>query len=72
MDLRSRHPDILEQDFLLMNEEEHQEKWDGISLSLVLNFVPEPKDRGMYRVFIRQRDRYPCSCFFRQDATLGA
>ncbi|KAF9459366.1 nucleolus protein [Collybia nuda] len=46
MDLRSRHPSILEQDFLLLNENEHFTSWDVISLSLVLNFVPEPKDRG--------------------------
>lgn len=29
-----------------MNEAEHREQWDLISLSLVVNFVPEPKDRG--------------------------
>jgi len=46
MDLRSRHPSILEQDFLLMDEDEHRAKWDVVSLSLVVNFVPEPKDRG--------------------------
>jgi 25S rRNA (adenine2142-N1)-methyltransferase len=47
MDLRSRHPAILEQDFLLMDaESEHSEKWCIITLSLVVNFVPEPKDRG--------------------------
>jgi len=47
MDLRSRHPAIIEQDFLLMDSEvEHHEKWDMISLSLVVNFVPEPRDRG--------------------------
>ncbi|OBZ75645.1 25S rRNA adenine-N(1) methyltransferase [Grifola frondosa] len=46
IDLHSRHPSILEQDFLLMDEKEHYEKWDIISLSLVLNFVPDAKDRG--------------------------
>jgi len=47
MDLRSRHPAIIEQNFLLMDSEvEHHEKWDIISLSLVVNFVPEPRDRG--------------------------
>lgn len=45
IDLRSRHPSIREQDFLLMSEE-HRSAWDVISLSLVLNFVPEPNDRG--------------------------
>lgn len=46
IDLRSRHPSIIEQDFLTMNVDEHSERWDVISLSLVVNFVPEPKDRG--------------------------
>ncbi|KAI0085453.1 nucleolus protein [Irpex rosettiformis] len=46
IDLHSRHPDISEQDFLQLDEEENKEKWDVISLSLVVNFVPEPKDRG--------------------------
>jgi len=47
IDLRSRHSAILEQDFLLMDAESaHKEKWHIISLSLVVNFVPEPKDRG--------------------------
>ncbi|KAN0075486.1 25S rRNA (adenine(2142)-N(1))-methyltransferase [Tylopilus felleus] len=46
IDLRSRHPSIVEQDFLTMDAGEHREKWDLISLSLVVNFVPEPKDRG--------------------------
>jgi 25S rRNA (adenine2142-N1)-methyltransferase len=48
MDLRSRHPAILEQDFLLMDSAvEHSGKWDIVSLSLVVNFVPEPRDRGL-------------------------
>jgi len=46
IDLRSRHPSIVEQDFFLMDEVENHEKWDVISLSLVLNFVPDPKGRG--------------------------
>ncbi|KAJ3754515.1 putative methyltransferase-domain-containing protein [Lentinula raphanica] len=46
MDLNSRHPAIIEQDFLLLDQESNREKWDVISLSLVLNFVPEPLDRG--------------------------
>ncbi|KAI0078998.1 hypothetical protein K474DRAFT_1659699 [Panus rudis PR-1116 ss-1] len=46
IDLHSRHPDIKEQDFLLLEPDENREKWDMISLSLVVNFVPEPKDRG--------------------------
>lgn len=48
MDLKSRHPDILEQDFLTLDQSSHRAKWDTISLSLVLNFVPEACDRGKY------------------------
>ncbi|KAK1229086.1 25S rRNA (adenine2142-N1)-methyltransferase [Marasmius sp. AFHP31] len=46
IDLNSRHPSILEQDFLLMDEEKNTDKWDIISLSLVVNFVPDTTDRG--------------------------
>jgi 25S rRNA (adenine2142-N1)-methyltransferase len=46
IDLHSRHPSILEQDFLRMDQDCHREAWDIISLSLVLNFVPDGKDRG--------------------------
>lgn len=46
IDLHSCHPNIQEQDFLLMNENDHRSKWDAISLSLVLNFAPEARDRG--------------------------
>jgi 25S rRNA (adenine2142-N1)-methyltransferase len=48
IDLRSRHPSIREQDFLLLNVDENKEKWDVISLSLVLNFVPDARDRGNF------------------------
>ena len=47
IDLRSSHPSIIEQDFLTMDANEHAERWDIVSLSLVVNFVPEPKDRGI-------------------------
>ena len=46
IDLHAQHPDIREHDFLLMHPEEHRERWDVISLSLVVNFVPEARDRG--------------------------
>lgn len=46
IDLRSRHPSIMEQDFLLLDRNQNQHKWNAISLSLVLNFVPTPEDRG--------------------------
>lgn len=29
-----------------MNLQEHDSSWDAISLSLVVNFIPEPTDRG--------------------------
>lgn len=35
--------------------EEHRSAWDVISLSLVLNFVPEPSDRGE-KTFLSQRN----------------
>lgn len=34
-----------------MDLKEHRQKWDAISLSLVLNFVPVPNDRGSYIVY---------------------
>lgn len=46
IDLHSQHPSIKEQDFFLLSQTENAHKWDVISLSLVVNFVPEPKDRG--------------------------
>ncbi|KAI0055484.1 hypothetical protein BV25DRAFT_1873101 [Artomyces pyxidatus] len=46
IDLRSQHPSILEKDFLTMDPDEHRGKWDIVSLSLVLNFVPDARDRG--------------------------
>ncbi|KZO94287.1 nucleolus protein [Calocera viscosa TUFC12733] len=46
IDLHSRHPDIKEQDFLLMDRTENEGHWDVVSLSLVLNFASTPVDRG--------------------------
>ncbi|TDL27238.1 hypothetical protein BD410DRAFT_714233 [Rickenella mellea] len=46
IDLRSNHPSITEQDYLTMDIDQHAEYWDIISLSLVVNFVPDPRDRG--------------------------
>ncbi|PPQ63195.1 hypothetical protein CVT24_005740 [Panaeolus cyanescens] len=46
IDLHSRHPDILEQDFLEMDVDQNTHKFDAISLSLVLNFMPSLTDRG--------------------------
>ncbi|PVG00972.1 hypothetical protein CPB86DRAFT_871557 [Serendipita vermifera] len=62
IDLHSRHPGIIEQDFMLIGSATNanpnvqstlkpessslQGPWDVISLSLVLNFVPDPRGRG--------------------------
>lgn len=47
MDLHSRHPQIIEQDFLTLDLAKNEKKWEAISLSLVVNFVPSTDDRGM-------------------------
>lgn len=47
IDLNSRHPDIKEQDFLHRPVPTTDEsRFDVVSCSLVLNFVPDVKDRG--------------------------
>jgi 25S rRNA (adenine2142-N1)-methyltransferase len=47
IDLRSQEPDILEQDFMKRPLPENDSgRFDVISLSLVLNFVPTPAGRG--------------------------
>ncbi|KAG8865316.1 hypothetical protein FRB96_000206 [Tulasnella sp. 330] len=46
IDLRSRHPGIRKQDFMLLDKAVNCAKWDIISLSLVLNFVGDAHDRG--------------------------
>lgn len=48
IDLNSQHPDILQQDFLKLDEDENRGKWDMVSLSLVVNFTPNAEDRGTY------------------------
>lgn len=52
IDLHSNHPSIKERDFLTMIDDEEKGVWDIISLSLVVNFVPEPRDRGYYIILI--------------------
>lgn len=52
IDLHSRHPSIEEQDFLLLDEMANTSSWHVISLSLVINFVPQPKDRGKFHLSI--------------------
>ncbi|KAH9079230.1 nucleolus protein [Lactarius deliciosus] len=63
IDLHSRHPSILEQDFLLMDPGQHREAWDIISLSLVLNFVPDGEDRGRMLVQAHSMLRLGGLCF---------
>ncbi|KAG8706869.1 hypothetical protein FRC08_000823 [Ceratobasidium sp. 394] len=46
IDLRSRHSDIREQDFLEFDVAANSGKLDVVSLSLVVNFVPDASDRG--------------------------
>ncbi|KAF8472465.1 putative methyltransferase-domain-containing protein [Kalaharituber pfeilii] len=47
IDLHSQHPDILAQDFMKRPLPTNtEEKFDIISLSLVLNYVPTPTQRG--------------------------
>lgn len=46
IDLNSKDPGVKQQDFLEMSEDGNAYKWDVLSLSLVLNFVPDPKERG--------------------------
>ena len=53
IDLHSQHPSIEEQDFLLFDETTNTSTWDVISLSLVINFVPQPKDRGKFQYLHR-------------------
>ena len=51
IDLNAQDPDIRQQDFLQMAEDENSCKWDVLSLSLVLNFVPDPRERGTEILF---------------------
>ncbi|KAF9646839.1 nucleolus protein [Thelephora ganbajun] len=46
IDLNAQDPSIRQQDFRRMSEGENTCKWDVLSLSLVLNFVPDPRERG--------------------------
>jgi len=46
IDLNSKDPGVKQQDFLEMSEDGNARNWDVLSLSLVLNFVPDPKERG--------------------------
>lgn len=72
MDLRSRHPSILEQDFLLMDsDDEYRGKWDIISLSLVVNFVPAAADRGRLYNNSQSSDHYANDAISRSNVAEG-
>lgn len=55
-----------------MSEDKNACKWDVLSLSLVLNFVPDPRERGMYHcgVFVQKYMFTPHD--FREDAPAGS
>lgn len=60
IDLNSRHPDIQAQDFLARpRPRSDDDRFDLISCSLVLNFVPSPSDRGG---FVNRLTTRPASC----------
>ncbi|KAI9282660.1 putative methyltransferase-domain-containing protein [Sporodiniella umbellata] len=52
IDLNPQHPDIQQQDFLKMVPPSETDKFDIVCLSLVINFVGDPKDRGNSGVFM--------------------
>lgn len=65
IDLNSQHPLIKEQDFLKMVPPVTDSgKFDVLSLSLVLNYVPEKSDRGkmleLTTLFLRNQERESC------------
>ena len=69
IDLNAQEPGIRQQDFLQMTEGENGCKWDVLSLSLVLNFVPDPRERGKGTSFARISFT---PHIFREDAAVGS
>ena len=69
IDLNAQEPGIRRQDFLQMSEAENASKWDVLSLSLVLNFVPDPRERGK-EIFLTTVSSRPHD--FREDAAVGS
>jgi hypothetical protein len=67
IDLNAQGPGITQQDFLQMKEHENACKWDVLSLSLVLNFVPDPRERGT-RILLAGISFTPH--IFREDAAV--
>jgi 25S rRNA (adenine2142-N1)-methyltransferase len=69
IDLNAQGPGIRQQDFLQMTVDENGCKWDVLSLSLVLNFVPDPKERG---TGIVATGIWFAPHVFREDAAVGS
>ena len=69
IDLNAQDPGIRQQDFLQMTEDENGCKWDVLSLSLVLNFVPDPRERGT-KVLLTEIPFTPY--ISREDAAAGS
>lgn len=69
IDLNAQDPKIRQQDFLQMKEDENACRWDVLSISLVLNFVPDPRERGMK---VLPEQILPTSDVSREDATAGS
>ena len=69
IDLNAQDPGIKQQDFLQMTEDENGCKWDVLSLSLVLNFTPDPKERGTGILLAKIS---LILCIFREDAAAGS
>ncbi|KAI8053158.1 putative methyltransferase-domain-containing protein [Gilbertella persicaria] len=54
VDLNPQHPDIEKQDFLKMKPPvQDKDKFDIVCLSLVINFVGDPRDRGQMLIHTR-------------------
>lgn len=53
IDLNPQHPDIQQQNFLEMKHPSEADKFDIVCLSLVINFVGDPKDRGQMLIHTR-------------------
>jgi hypothetical protein len=69
IDLNAQGPAIRQQNFLQMSPDENTCEWDVLSLSLVLNFVPDPRERGAGVFLVGFCD---ASYIFREDVAVGS
>ncbi|KAK0621282.1 putative methyltransferase-domain-containing protein [Bombardia bombarda] len=72
IDLNSQGEGILQQDFMERSlPQDDSERFDVLSLSLVLNFVPDPKGRGEMLLrtteFLHRPEHYPASSSSQTD-----